>query len=85
MSLIDSWPALAERAGGQLIRAGVGLPARVVTDSRSVAPGDFFIALKGERRDGHDFLKEVAGRGAVGALVGRPTEELPEGFGLVRQ
>lgn len=84
MSLIDSWPALAERAGGHLIRAGGGLPVRAVTDSRSVAPGDFFIALKGERRDGHDFLKEVAGRGAVGALVERPVEGLPGGFGLVR-
>lgn len=84
MSVIDSWPALAEKAGGQLARSGSALPERVVTDSRAVTPGDFFVALKGERQDGHDFLKDVAARGAVGALVDRAVDGLPATFGLVR-
>ena len=42
---------------------------RVCTDSRAVAAGDLFVALKGDRFDGHDYLAEVAGRGAVGAVV----------------
>ncbi len=38
-------------------------------DSRCVKPGDLFFALKGARVDGHDFLGEVASRGAVAAVV----------------
>ena len=46
----------------------------VSTDSRSIAPGELFVALDGERFDGHDYLPQVAQRGAVAALVSR----LPE-------
>jgi len=42
---------------------------RVSTDTRSVADGDLFVALKGERFDGHDFVGEALARGAVAALV----------------
>ena len=42
---------------------------RVTTDSRALAPGDLFVALKGERFDGHDFLEQARQAGAVGALV----------------
>ncbi|MCW3608981.1 UDP-N-acetylmuramoyl-tripeptide--D-alanyl-D-alanine ligase [Burkholderia cenocepacia] len=42
---------------------------RVSTDSRTVGPGDLFVALKGERFDAHDFLGDVAARGAAAALV----------------
>ncbi len=41
----------------------------VSTDSRNVAAGELFVALKGERFDGHDYLEQVAARGAVAALV----------------
>jgi len=46
----------------------------VSTDSRSIAAGDLFVALQGERFDGHEFLEAVARRGAVAALVSRPNE-----------
>lgn len=42
---------------------------RFCVDSRLVQPGDFFVALKGERSDGHLHLKEAAQRGAVEAIV----------------
>src|SRR5439155_9152581 len=42
---------------------------RVCTDSRQAQPGDLFIALAGERFDGHDYLAEVAQKGAA-AVVG---------------
>ena len=42
---------------------------RVTTDTRQLAPGDLFVALKGERFDGHDFLEQARHAGAVGALV----------------
>ncbi len=41
----------------------------VVTDSRSLQAGDFFVALRGPRFDGHAFVDEVVARGAMGALI----------------
>src|SRR5204862_5645926 len=41
----------------------------VVTDTRSLRAGDFFVALKGPRFDGHAFVGEALARGAMGALV----------------
>lgn len=43
--------------------------ARVNSDSRKIEPGDLFVALKGERFDGHDFVCEALAQGAAGALV----------------
>ncbi|WP_228492569.1 Mur ligase domain-containing protein, partial [Pseudomonas aeruginosa] len=37
----------------------------VSTDSRAIGPGQLFIALSGPRFDGHDYLAEVAAKGAV--------------------
>ncbi|HUP30811.1 MAG TPA: UDP-N-acetylmuramoyl-tripeptide--D-alanyl-D-alanine ligase [Usitatibacter sp.] len=63
---------------GQLARAlggkGHGEAARfsgVATDTRTVVDGDLFIALKGERFDGHDYVVEAFKRGAAAALVSR--------------
>ena len=44
---------------------------RVSTDSRTAGPGDLFVALKGERFDAHDFLREVANRHVSAVLVSR--------------
>lgn len=41
----------------------------VCTDSRVVEVGDLFVALRGNRTDGHQYLQEVLDRGAVAALV----------------
>jgi UDP-N-acetylmuramoyl-tripeptide--D-alanyl-D-alanine ligase len=46
----------------------------VSIDSRSVAKDDLFVALKGERFDGHDFLREVAAKGAAGVMVQQKAE-----------
>lgn len=43
----------------------------VSTDSRSLAAGELFVAIRGERFDGHDFLAVAKDRGASGALVDR--------------
>ncbi len=45
----------------------------VVTDSREVTPGSLFVALAGERTDGHRFLPDVVARGAAAALVSATT------------
>jgi len=44
----------------------------VCTDSRKVQRGDLFVALKGERFDGHEFVAEAAAKGAVAVMVQRP-------------
>lgn len=41
----------------------------IVTDSRLVGQGDFFVAIKGEKFDAHDFLNQVKQQGAIGALI----------------
>jgi len=41
----------------------------VSIDTRTLAPGDLFIALAGEGRDGHAFVAEALARGAAGAMV----------------
>ena len=43
----------------------------VSIDSRAIKPGQLFIALAGPRFDGHDYLNDVAAKGAVAALVER--------------
>ncbi|MCS7191712.1 MAG: UDP-N-acetylmuramoyl-tripeptide--D-alanyl-D-alanine ligase [Armatimonadetes bacterium] len=43
----------------------------VTTDSRKVSRGDLFLALKGERFDGHDFINDAIQKGSVAAIVSR--------------
>src|SRR5580693_10715217 len=40
-------------------------------DSRTVAPGELFFAVRGERLDGHDFVAAALARGAAAAVVSR--------------
>ena len=56
------------------LSAGAGnLPIRGVTcDSRTVEPGSLFIAMPGERFDGHDFVPAAAAAGAAAVLVETP-------------
>ena len=49
--------------------------ASVTTDSRAIAPGDLFVALRGERFDGHEFVAAAIAQGAVGAIVDQAAAE----------
>jgi UDP-N-acetylmuramoyl-tripeptide--D-alanyl-D-alanine ligase len=49
-------------------------------DTRHLEPGDLFFALKGERRDGHEFVKDASARGAVAAVVATRVTGVPDGF-----
>ncbi len=49
----------------------------VCTDSRSVEKGDIFVALKGERFDGHEFLVEARERGAAALVVCHDFQPMP--------
>lgn len=54
------------------------IEGRVVTDSREVAPGDLYVARRGENSDGHDYLESALRAGAAAALVERkePAEQV---------
>jgi UDP-N-acetylmuramoyl-tripeptide--D-alanyl-D-alanine ligase len=69
MGLLQVQPWLP---GARLVDAGADLStvafARVHTDTRTIEPGDLFVALRGERFDGNDFLAEARARGAVAAI-----------------
>jgi UDP-N-acetylmuramoyl-tripeptide--D-alanyl-D-alanine ligase len=54
--------------GATLVGNGAVAIGCVHTDTRTVLPGDLFVALKGERFDAHDFLRDAKAKGAVAAL-----------------
>lgn len=63
----------ADLLGGQLRGADVTF-ASVSTDSRTLPAGALFVALRGDRFDGHDYLAQVRDAGAAAALVDRVYE-----------
>lgn len=71
---------LAQWCGGQLIPENtVGTITGMQHDSRAVRVGDLFVALPGERADGHDFVENAKKAGAVAALVSRKVDcDLPQ-------
>jgi len=68
---------LAADCGGRMVGADRDI-ARVHTDTRSIAIGDLFVALRGERFDGNAFAAQALKAGAVAALVERE-DALPAG------
>ena len=77
MSALWTAAEAAEATGGQI--AGDWSVTGISIDSRTVGPGDLFVALSAAR-DGHDFVADALGRGAVAALVAR----VPEGVDPAR-
>ncbi len=62
----------AEEAGRSLERGPLKTEVfGVSTDTRSLKPGDLFVALRGERFDGHDYVEAALAAGACGAVVER--------------
>src|SRR5437899_6574940 len=57
---------------------------RVSTDSRTIKPGELFVALQGENFDAHNFLEHAAKAGAAGAILSQnPPPDLPENFAIL--
>ncbi|MFP3353601.1 Mur ligase domain-containing protein, partial [Pseudoalteromonas sp. SIMBA_153] len=44
---------------------------RIATDTRTIKPGDIFLALSGDNFDGHDYIETAISKGAVAAIVSR--------------
>jgi UDP-N-acetylmuramoyl-tripeptide--D-alanyl-D-alanine ligase len=70
--------ALAASGATPVAAAALPPALHVSTDTRTLAPGDTFVALRGESYDGHRFLGEALARGAS-ALVVSERAALPEG------
>ncbi|MDI3280085.1 MAG: UDP-N-acetylmuramoyl-L-alanyl-D-glutamate--2,6-diaminopimelate ligase [Bacillota bacterium] len=66
-----------------LERRGTAVISGVAHDSRRVKGGDLFVAIRGLRQDGHQFIPEAIGRGAAAVLVERPVE-VPAGVAVAR-
>jgi UDP-N-acetylmuramoyl-tripeptide--D-alanyl-D-alanine ligase len=64
-------------ATGGWLEAEIAVPMNGVgIDNRTLAPGDIFVAIKGENHDGHSFAAAALKAGAGVALVSRPTDEM---------
>ncbi|HLT47463.1 MAG TPA: UDP-N-acetylmuramoyl-tripeptide--D-alanyl-D-alanine ligase [Rubricoccaceae bacterium] len=53
------------------------------TDTRTLRPGDVFVAIRGETHDGHAFIPQAVAKGAAGVVTERDVE-VPEGVEVVR-
>lgn len=68
--------AVAKATKGELVNGSASMDITNVTmDSRKVTEGSLFVAIKGERVDGHDFIAEVFSKGAAAVLC----DHVPEG------
>jgi len=69
---------IAKIVGGRLLKGMEETPLRVVHDSRNVRKGDLFVALEGERTDGHAYLAQAFLKGACGAIIS-DAKAIPQG------
>src|SRR5690606_5704739 len=73
---------IASLSGGRLLHGDASRRVAYETislDTRTLRPGDFFVALRGEQFDGHGFLERAFEAGACAVLVDAPlAEPLPQ-------
>lgn len=79
---------LKSAMGGNVVFGVEDMPVKgLSTDTRKIAEGEFFIALKGEHFDGHNFLKQAIRAGAAGIIVESKRAEtldiLDKGYTLI--
>lgn len=70
LSLKTLLAGVAQVSGDEMVKA-------VVTDSRAAEPGTLFVAIKGERVDGHDYAAAALAQGAVCVVAEHPIEGVP--------
>jgi UDP-N-acetylmuramoyl-L-alanyl-D-glutamate--2,6-diaminopimelate ligase len=71
--------ALADLVGGTVESGGEAVVVDVTHDSREVAPGWLYVAVRGENADGHAFVPQAVAAGAAAVCVDHPTgSEVPE-------
>lgn len=74
--IVLSLAEIADVVGGRLHRAepGVQVTGTVEFDTRKLTPGGLFVALPGEKVDGHDFAAQAVEAGAVAVLAAREVD-----------
>ena len=77
-SAIDAAVATGGSCSTDWVATGVSI------DTRTLAPGDLFVALQGPNHDGHDFVGAALQRGAAAAIIGREISQLPTSAPLLR-
>ncbi len=80
-----SLSSVAEMCAAALLAGNPeNLVLRIAKDTRSIEPGDLYVALRGEHFNGNHFIAEAAAKGAGGALCdGDPPVGLPQEFGIL--
>jgi len=82
MSPLWSAHDLVEATGGAMTADFAA--SGVSIDTRTIAPGDLFVALRGEAGDGHAFVADALAKGAAGAMVHRDVTDLPAAARVLR-
>jgi UDP-N-acetylmuramoyl-tripeptide--D-alanyl-D-alanine ligase len=77
---------IVDLAGAKLESGdGTAIVSKVGTDSRTVKPGELFVALRGDNFDGHKFVEATAKSGAAGAIVDLAWKgKVPKKFAVLR-
>lgn len=75
----DAAAAVNGKVAGDWTATGVSI------DSRTVQPGDLFIALTGENGDGHAYVADAIKKGAAAAVVSQPVDGVPDSKLLIVQ
>lgn len=74
LTLAETLQAVSDAARPVIGGGASVLLSSAVIDSRLAGPGSLFVALPGERSDGHAYVSHAFSRGAQAALVGRPID-----------
>ncbi|MCI8336716.1 MAG: UDP-N-acetylmuramoyl-L-alanyl-D-glutamate--2,6-diaminopimelate ligase [Peptococcaceae bacterium] len=74
---IAAFLGLEIQSGGEQTITGIQY------NSQKVQPGNIFVCIQGEKTDGHNYIKDAVGRGAVAILAAHPVADLPENISLL--
>ena len=94
MTMLTLGEAQSLLPGSRLVGDGGLAITRVHSDTRTLQPGDLYVALRGERFDGHDFMAQALAAGAVAALAehglsgaagGMPGLQVPAALAALQQ
>lgn len=85
LNRVTLWRAteVAQATGAQMKEGADWFASSVSIDSRTIAEGGLFVALRGDHFDGHDYVQAVLAQGAAGAIVSRVPKGLEEDTRLV--
>jgi UDP-N-acetylmuramoyl-tripeptide--D-alanyl-D-alanine ligase len=84
MEAFALWTSAEAASATQGSTDGFWTAGGISIDSRSVAFGDLFVALRGPNFDGHVFVADALAKGAAAAVVDRMPETLPPGANLLK-